>query len=254
MNRPATRRALRLAMTPRWLTAAAVLVAFIVLAVFLGRWQWDRTQTILAAERAALSQPVPVGEVLAADAEPLAELPDDGIGRPVSAAGEYVPGLQSVVTSREHRGVPGVWIVTGLRLDDGRTIAVLRGWLASADAPGAAVPSGRVEVGGVLQPDESFYADAANASGSVAAIAHDALGSAWGTQLLPGFMVLATQRPASDPAPEPVVPTVQTADVPFPLQNFFYAFQWWLFALFGVAVYLRWLWLEATRSPEPAQP
>ena len=54
------------------------------------------------------------------------------------------------------------------------------------------------------------------------------------------------------PSPVPVVPTVQTSDVPFPLQNFVYAFQWWLFALFGVVVYLRWLWLETRRSHDPA--
>jgi cytochrome oxidase assembly protein ShyY1 len=38
---------------------------------------------------------------------------------------------------------------------------------------------------------------------------------------------------------------VQTADVPFPLQNFFYAFQWWIFAAFGLVVYIRWLWIES---------
>ena len=47
-----------------------------------------------------------------------------------------------------------------------------------------------------------------------------------------------------------MLPTVQTADVPFPLQNFFYAFQWWIFGAFAVAFYLRWLWLEAHRSDD----
>ena len=50
----------------------------------------------------------------------------------------------------------------------------------------------------------------------------------------------------------PVPPTVQTSDVPFPLQNFFYAFQWWIFAGFGVVVYLRWLWLESAQVDEDA--
>ena len=39
----------------------------VVGAVLLGRWQWDRTQSILAAERAAAAQPVPVEEVLGAE-------------------------------------------------------------------------------------------------------------------------------------------------------------------------------------------
>jgi cytochrome oxidase assembly protein ShyY1 len=47
---------------------------------------------------------------------------------------------------------------------------------------------------------------------------------------------------------------VQTADVPFPLQNFFYAVQWWIFAAFGLVFYLRWLWIEAGRQPEDTEP
>jgi hypothetical protein len=44
---------------------------------------------------------------------------------------------------------------------------------------------------------------------------------------------------------------VQTSGVPFPLQNFGYAFQWWVFALFVVFAYVRWLSLDA-RPKVPA--
>ena len=54
---PHARAMLRLALTPRWLVAALVLLLLIAAAVMLGRWQWDRTQSILAAERAAASAP-----------------------------------------------------------------------------------------------------------------------------------------------------------------------------------------------------
>ena len=47
--------------------------------------------------------------------------------------------------------------------------------------------------------------------------------------------------------PVPVPPTVQVGDVAFPLQNFFYAIQWWVFALFAVVVYARWLYLDAKK-------
>ena len=33
--------------------------------------------------------------------------------------------------------------------------------------------------------------------------------------------------------------------MPFPLQNFAYAFQWWIFALFAMVVYARWLYVDA---------
>lgn len=244
MNHPSPRSVLRLALTSRWLLALGLVILLAVAGALLGRWQWDRTQSILAAERAALSAPIPVEDAVGTDGS---TLPSDSIGRPVVAIGEYVPAMQVAVTNREHEGRPGVWIVTGLRLADGRFVAVLRGWLAGAQAPGAVAPDGRLSVAGVLQPDETFYADAQNQPGTVAAIAHDRLAQLWGSPLTPGFIVLATQEPDPSPAPVPVLPTVQTSNVPFPLQNFVYAFQWWLFALFGIVVFGRWLWLEARR-------
>jgi len=250
MTHPGSRATLRLALTPRWLLAALVVVALVAAAVVLGRWQWDRTQTILAAERAAVSVPIPVEDVFSGGEANTEQVPDDGIGRPVTVTGAYVPDFQVAVTDRLHEGAVGVWVVTGVELDDGTVVAVLRGSLPSADSPGAAPPAGPVTVTGILQPDETFYSDAPVESGSAASIAHDRLAAAWGTTVLPGFVVLQSQDPSSAPAPTPVQPTVQTADVPFPLQNFFYAFQWWVFGAFAIAFYLRWLWLDAGRSSE----
>ena len=239
---------LRLALTPRWLLGLAILVGLVIAAVLLGRWQWDRTHTILDAERAAISAPIPVQDVFAATEGTPTEVPSDGIGRPVTATGRYLPEAQVAVANRSLDGMPGVWIVTGLELSDGQVVSVLRGWLPSADDVAAAPPPGAVTVSGVLQPDEEFYADAATDPGVVASIASDRLAEIWQRPVLPGFVVLQSQEPSLSAAPSPVPPTVSTADVPFPLQNFFYAFQWWIFAAFGVALYLRWLWIEAGRE------
>lgn len=243
---------LRLALTPRWLVGLLILLVVIAATILLGRWQWDRTQTILAAERAAASQPIPV-EQAQPDPEATA-VPPDGIGRPVTVSGRYEPGMQVAVINRELEGTPGVWIVTGLRLDDGRVVAVLRGWLPSATDAAAPPPTGDVTVSGVLQPDEAFYAGAQTPAGTVASIAHDRLAQEWQADVLPGFVTLTSQEPSPSAAPSPVPPTVQTADVPFPLQNFFYAFQWWIFAIFAVVVYLRWLWIEAGRDETGSEP
>lgn len=235
---------LRLALTPRWLALAVLLVGLVVGAILLGRWQWDRTQTILAAERAAASQPIDVVAALGSgDA-----LPPDSIGRPVFATGSYEPARQVLVANRSLDEMPGSWVVTGLRLADGSLVPVLRGWVGPGDEAALAVPSGEVTVSGVLQPDEIFYADAPVEGGVIAAISQNSLEQAWGDPVPPGYVVLAGQEPASAPAPLPVPATVQTADVPFPLQNFFYAFQWWIFAAFGVFLYVRWLRIEARRS------
>jgi surfeit locus 1 family protein len=247
MSRPEAKDVFRLAVTPRWLLLGAIALLFAVAAVFLGRWQWERTQDILGAERAALSQAIPLEQVVPAptgEDPPATVLPPDGIGRPVTLSGTYDSAMQVAVVNREHDGAPGVWIVTGLRLADGRVGAVLRGWLPSADAPGAVPPSGPVVVTGMTQPDEGFYADAVTEPGTVASIAHDRLATLWDASLLPGFTTLSSQRPDTTPAPTPVMPTVQTSDVPFPLQNFVYAFQWWLFALFAIVIYVRWLLMD----------
>lgn len=248
MSRPAPSSVLGLARTPRWLAAAGLVVAFVVVCAVLGRWQWDRTQAILAAERASVAVPVHIEQVYPVLGAEGSEVPADDTGRRVVIRGGYVATLQVAVTGRLLDDRPGVWIVTGLALDDGRVVAVLRGWLPAADSPGSTPPAGAVEVTGVLQPDESFYADAVGEPGTVASIAHDRLAELWSTNVLPGFVVLQDQDPSAQPAPTPVPPTIQTSDVPFPLQNFVYAFQWWVFALFAIAVYARWLWLEARRA------
>lgn len=239
------RSMVRLALTPRWLALAALLILLMVAATLLGRWQWDRTQSILAAERAAAAQPIDVAQAVGAGDD----LPAESIGRPVFASGTYDPARQVLVANRLLEDMPGSWVVTGLRLSDGLLVPVLRGWIAPGDDAAAAVPVGPVTVEGVLQPDEIFYADAPVEPGSVAAISQSSLGRAWGEPVPPGYIVLAEQEPTVDPAPVPVPATVQTADVPFPLQNFFYAFQWWIFAAFGLFLYLRWLRIEARRSP-----
>lgn len=222
----------------RWVLAGIALLVLVVSFVLLGRWQWERTQDILAAERASLAEPVDVRAVVGPDA-----LPNEAIGRSVTVTGTYDPALTAIVTGRALDGEPGDWIVSGLPQPDGSVVAVLRGWVPEGAA--AEVPAGPVTVTGVLHPDERFFADAATDPGTVAAIASDRLAEIWGTPVAPGFVMLAAQDPQRTGDPAPVPPTVQTADVPFPWQNFAYAFQWWVFAVFAVAVFVRWIWLDA---------
>ncbi len=253
MASPAPSDLLRLALTPRFLVRAGLALLLIAAFIMLGRWQWERTQDVLAAERASLAQ------VIAVDAlNPVGQaITSETVGRAVTAVGTYQPQLQRIV---EHRGLgeqPGVWIVTPLALDDGSLIAVMRGWLPSAESAGIEAPTGKAQVTGVLQTDESFYKGAPTSGAFISAISQQSLN--WGPKARAGFIVLESQDPAADPAPTPVPVQAQGADVAFPLQNFFYAFQWWIFGLFVAGVYLRWLWLDAQllaneRLSTPAEP
>ena len=235
--RPARSDLARLARTPRWLGLLAVAVAFAVLAGLLGMWQWGRTQDVLAAERAARAEPVDIREVIVDGI-----VPNESIGRPVLATGEYGTG-QLLIRDRDCAGAAGFWVLTPLHLDSGEVVGILRGCVTSADEPAAVPTLGTVTVSGVVHPDERFYADSAPADGIGLAVRSADAG--WSGDVVPGFLMLTAQEPVAGPVPTPVPATVQTGDVAFPLQNFFYAIQWWVFALFGFFAWARWLWVEA---------
>lgn len=240
---------LRLATSPRGIAALVLVVAFVVATALLGRWQWDRTQGILEAERAAKAQRAPIEQVLP---EGTAEVPADAIGHRVTLTGRWIPSAQVAVVNRLGAGGAGVWIVTALHLDSGSDVAVVRGWLPTAAAPGATAPEGPVDVEGVIQPDEDFYTSAVSAPGMIASLAR--LSPALGRGVLPGHVVLTGEQPATSPAPVPI-PVAVSTDVPFPLRNFVYALQWWVFGMFAVAVFVRWLWRDerGLRQPQTSE-
>lgn len=229
--------ALRLAATPRWITLGLIALVFALAALGLGRWQWDRTQDIVRAEQAAQAEAVAV--------ETLTEVGEDFdnplIGRPVLASGTYLADQQVAVLSREVSDQPGVWVLTPLQLPDGSVIAVVRGWAPEISA--APVPAGSIELAGVWHPSERFYRDEPTLNDGVFAISTERLRARWNVPLRPGFIMLTAQQPQSDLVPVPQ--TVQTAGVPFPIQNAFYAVQWLVFAGFAGFVYVRWLRMEA---------
>lgn len=231
----------RTATTSRWLLALVVLIAFVAVSVVLGRWQWDRTQDILAAERAAASAPIDLRELI----------DDDGtwsnadIGRKVILDGSFT-GDELLLPNREYQTQAGTWTITRFQLDDGRSVAVVRGWLPN-DVTSPPIRQEPTTIEGVLHPNEAFY-EGANQEQIITVVA-PALAAVWNTELIDGYVMLQRQDPillaADAPAPVIVPPTVQVGDVPFPLQNFFYAIQWWIFAAFAIFVYVRWLYLDA---------
>ena len=74
----------------------------------------------------------------------------------VSASGHYLVDQEVVIIGQASAaGVPGVWIVSPLELDDGRVLLFNRGWLPStgqvtSPPPGARPPRGRVTVRGLV--------------------------------------------------------------------------------------------------------
>ena len=221
------------------LTVLAVVLS--VLCVLAGLWQGSRTRDILDAERAALSDPIPVLEAATIDG-----FPASSVGRPVTAAGVFAREGQLLVAQRELDGRAGEWAVAPFYVD-GTTVAVLRGWVESPTSAALALPDGPVDLQGALQPFENFYAEQVlRPDGRLIAISREEIERIWGTPVLSLVLVVSAQEPPSSPAPLPVPLTVQTADVPFPLQNAAYTLQWFVFAGF---VWVMW-WLWVIRRPD----
>lgn len=133
---------LPLQVTPKGIIGSLAVLVVAALCIRLGFWQLDRLDQRQAAN-AVLAERM--------DAEPvsLAGTVDDTAGlryRRVEATGTWDGARSIVLPGRAYRGVPGAYILTPLRLDDGSAVLVNRGWAGAAD--GATVPPELFEVSG----------------------------------------------------------------------------------------------------------
>lgn len=225
-------------LSPRWLLALLAAIAFAAACIPLGLWQWTRTQDIVESERSALLAPVDVREVT----RPGEQVSGGDVGRTVLATGEYEQAGQVLIAERSIDGEAGLWVWTPLRLDDGSAVGVLRGWLPDETAPGIDAPDGIVSIRGTLNPDEAFYADAPVVDGRALSIDSLRLGPD-GTR--GGFVMLAEQQPVTGPVPVLVPQSDLEMDLAFPIRNFLYSFQWWIFGAFALVAWGVLAWREA---------
>jgi cytochrome oxidase assembly protein ShyY1 len=238
--------------TPRWIGFTILALVAIAICVAASVWQFQRTQDQLDLERAAVAREADYTEVVTGG-----DLPFSALGRAVRVTGTPLPQARSAVRSRvDGSGRVGYLIVDGLRLADGRTVAVLQGWVPTP----AAAPepqSDRVTVSGRVQPDENFYRDAPiSATEPLVTITGEGLAAQWepelaavAADLAPGY-VTVTSPSARFERSQPVFGA--DPDVPFPLQNAFYTLQWLIFAGLVVFVWLRGLFLDTRERPGPA--
>jgi surfeit locus 1 family protein len=105
-----------------WAMTLLTLVA-VLLFVDLGRWQWHRAQ-----QTRAFAQDFGAGGESLADlgARATSALPRYA---QVRLQGHYDGEHQFVLDNMSHNGQPGYEVLTPLRLNDGRTVVVNRGWV-----------------------------------------------------------------------------------------------------------------------------
>ncbi len=232
--------------TPRWIALTFIAILATAVCLFFAWWQGSRTRDIVEAERAALSAAVVIEDAISDNGD----VPNTSIGRPVTLSGSYIAEEQRFVANRvaPDQQTPGYWVVTPMQVG-AWVVPVVRGWVDSPTSPAAEVPRDPVRVEGRLQPYERFYVDGTQQSdGTWLAITEGVARSA--PNVIGGFVTLAAQSPPNPPAPEVLTPLVNTADVPFPVQNAFYTLQWVLFAVVVWFMWGRWLGMDVRRARE----
>src|SRR3712207_75917 len=105
-----TSGALHVLTRPSMLLLHLVAVTAMILAWLLGQWQvgaWQEHRKDRTAEIADAA-PRPLGDIMGPD-DPF---PADGLGRPVSLSGRWLPESTVYVADRPHRAESGFWMVT----------------------------------------------------------------------------------------------------------------------------------------------
>lgn len=227
----------RFALRPRWILSHAFAIFLVVLFVNLGFWQLGRHDE--KADRNALVEArveLPVTEVSsllygADDVESLRY-------RPAEASGTYLDADEVLVDNRSNDGLPGAWVLSPLRLADGRLLVVSRGFqgFASGVLEPVEAPTAPSRVVGTLLPwDGRDCGTRTDDDGTVigmACLRRDTVESLVGEPVLP----VVLQRSGSIPDDAEVL-------VPVPLPELdegphrSYAVQWFIFATIGAVGY-----------------
>jgi cytochrome oxidase assembly protein ShyY1 len=228
-------RSWRFLLSRRWLLFAVVVALLCYAAWWLGEWQFGRLADRKASNAIVRANedrpPTPVADVLA----PGRTVSEDDEWRQVTATGTYDTDNTVVVRYRTRDGSSGIDVVVPLVTDDGASLLVDRGWMATDnqgtspdDVP--APPTGEVTVDGWVRADATGDSTTVE-DHSTRAISSADIGPAIDQQVYGGFVELDTEDGAPADGLLPVeLPELDNGP------HFFYGLQWWFFgvlALFG---------------------
>lgn len=226
-----------------WRTGQILVAAVLgtVAAVFcgaLGWWQWERAQS-----QGQVIEPGPAVPIATVTRPGEATT---GIGRIVTASGQWTDAPAVYVAGREVGGQDAVLLVVPLTVDaeltgvgEPATVAVLAGWLPPEDVPNAVSVAGPARVAGVLRSSEAVGSleppTRAGAPAQATSVATASLAQLWPSPVY--TPVLSAESPASGWNPIPPPPVERKLDI----RSLTYAGEWWLFGAFAVFLAVRWI-------------
>ncbi len=225
--------AARALLAPRYWGYHLVVVAALVVAGWLGLWQYHGWQERRAAEARDLTEVAPIA--LADAIGPDDPFPGQYVGQPVTFEGAWVTGATVYVSGREHDGVDGYWVVDPVRIGQS-LLPVVRGWTAST--AGAPPASGTADFVGWLQPPEGTGAVDDDPGDDVLPQLRVAdLAQRFHEDLYGAYVVLRDPPPGLEQADLDQLPPAGRLTA---VRNLLYAFEWWFFGLFALFVWWRW--------------
>ena len=232
---------------PRWLALHVAVLVAVAGCALLGAWQLDRArdqrdQSARPASNADLA-PAALDAVL----PPGGSLRLDDVGRRVEVSGTYDAEAQLVVPGRQVGGETGSLVLAPLVTDDGSAVVVVRGWRSGPAAAPPPPPVGLVTVSGWLGASEAPPGTRVLPAGEVGSIHLPTLVNLVPYALRGGFVAATAQTPPTGTVAALVeIPAPRRIEGGrLPLQNVFYAIEWWVFALAAMA-----LWVSAVRRRE----
>jgi cytochrome oxidase assembly protein ShyY1 len=243
-------------MSKRWLGMLAIAVVFAIACFFLGRWQWHRHEARSArADRIELhysASPIPLARALPS---PAARLPQAQEWTMVTATGRYAAKEVMLVRNRPNNGVFGYEVVVPLRLADGTSLLVDRGWIpngrtAAEPSKAPATPAGDITVTGWLRLGEPSLGRQMS-NGQLASINLAEAGAQSGTSLYGAYLI----RDGEAGPPGESIEHPQALEKPDTGQgpHLAYALQWWLAAPVGLVLIFMAVRREDLEGSGPAQ-
>jgi cytochrome oxidase assembly protein ShyY1 len=217
-----------------------VALALVVLGIVAGRWQWSVAHDVARADavREVQERPVrPLADVMA----PHESFPDEGSGQRVTATGRYA-GEPLVVVDRRYEGQAVDWVLDRFVVEGtGANLAVVRGFVPTGEDPPSA-PRGTIDLVGSLAPPEAPDETGGIEDGRLTSVDIAQLVNEWPGEMYNGFAFAVTEDGGATAEDlERVPPPLPDTSLQF--RNVMYAFQWWMFAVFAV-----WMWVKMVRQ------
>jgi len=222
----------RTATRPRMLGLLALALALAVVFAELGSWQLGRARS--GSEAPEERGVVPLAQVLA----PQEPLDGEAVAGPVEVEGTWADEPVQLVTGRAADGGEGTgaWVLAALAVDGtGAYLPVVRGWVPDPDTASVTAEEGPATLVGELALSQDPRGTADLPPGRLAAASSADLLNVWDGAVYAAHLVPVPDDQAAglDVVPPPAKDTGINA------QNVSYAFQWWVFAAFAVAMWLR---------------